>query len=242
MLSHRNFLTNAHAVRGAQLQQSRLAPCSSCPAPRDAVHRRDRPAAAGRRLLRHRERPAPHPRPPAGAPADDLLRRARPLRGRVPQHPRPRRSRGTPAHAAGWQSTSASIKRLTGINLAPLVFRQIHKALGGKLRFLVSGGAALNPQTQRDFFSLGLPLLQGWGMTEASPVVAVQRFSRAKFRFTRYYEKHLGSVGPPSPASRCGSSTCRRRASASASGGEGEVIVRGPNVFQGYWERRGGDA
>ena len=39
------------------------------------------------------------------------------------------------------------IKRFTGVNLAPLVFRNIGKALGGKLRFLVSGGAALNPQT-----------------------------------------------------------------------------------------------
>ena len=82
-----------------------------------------------------------------------------------------------------------SVKRLTGVNLAPLLFRPIHKALGGKLRFLVSGGAALNPQTQRNFLSLGICLIQGWGMTEAAPAVAVQPFSARKFKYTRYYER-----------------------------------------------------
>jgi long-chain acyl-CoA synthetase len=128
-----------------------------------------------------------------------------------------------------------AIKRLTGVNLAPIVFRSIGKALGGRLRFLISGGAALNPQTARDFASLGLPLLQGWGMTEASPVVAVQRFDRRRFRYMNYYEKHAGSVGPPVPGVEIRLVDVPEKGIRVADGGEGEVLVRGPNVFMGYW-------
>jgi long-chain acyl-CoA synthetase len=128
------------------------------------------------------------------------------------------------------------IKRLTGVNLAPLVFRSVGKALGGRLRFLVSGGAALNPQTQRDFASLGLPLIQGWGMTEASPVVAVQRFNKRRFQLTNYYEKRTGSVGLAIPGVEVRLIDVPEKGIKVSEGGEGEVLVRGPNVFMGYWQ------
>jgi long-chain acyl-CoA synthetase len=111
----------------------------------------------------------------------------------------------------------------------------VHKALGGNLRFLISGGAALKPSTARAFFSLGLPLLQGWGMTEASPVIAVQRFSASRFRFSRYYEKRAGSVGPPVPGVEVRLIDVPEKDIKVAAHGEGEVLVRGENVFQGYW-------
>jgi long-chain acyl-CoA synthetase len=135
-----------------------------------------------------------------------------------------------------WLKRGRLVKRLTGINIGPLLFRQVHKALGGRLRFLYSGGAALNPQTARDFFALGLPLLQGWGMTEASPAVAFQRFSPRRFRFTRYYEEHAGSVGPPVPGVEVRLIDVPEKDIRVGVSGEGEVIVRGDNVFQGYWE------
>ena len=134
------------------------------------------------------------------------------------------------------QGYLSSVKRLTGVNLAPLLFRPIHKALGGKLRFLVSGGAALNPQTQRNFLSLGICLIQGWGMTEAAPAVAVQPFSARKFKYTRYYEDHVGSVGPALPGVEVRLIDVPEKGIRVATGGEGEVIVRGPNVFRGYWQ------
>ena len=133
------------------------------------------------------------------------------------------------------QSLAARIKRLTGVNIGPLIFRPIHKALGGRMRFLMSGGAALNPATTRDFFSLGLPLLQGWGMTEASPVVAVQRFWPWRFRLTRYYERHIGSVGQPIAGVEVRLADVPEKSLSVAQEGEGEVLVRGPGVFQGYW-------
>jgi long-chain acyl-CoA synthetase len=134
-----------------------------------------------------------------------------------------------------WQARVLSVKQRTGVNIGPVLFRQVHQALGGKLRFLVSGGAALNPQTARNFFSLGLPLLQGWGMTEASPVVAVQRYSARRFRLTRYYEDHVGSVGAPIPGVEVKLIDVPEKDIRVSLQGEGEVIVRGENVFQGYW-------
>lgn len=135
-----------------------------------------------------------------------------------------------------WQRRLRRIKRLTGVNLAPLVFRQVHQALGGRLRFLVSGGAALKRETALDFFSLGLPLLQGWGMSEAAAAVTVQRFSRARFLLTRYYERHAGSVGPPLPGVELRLIDVPEKGISVAESGEGEIILRGENVFLGYWE------
>jgi long-chain acyl-CoA synthetase len=117
-----------------------------------------------------------------------------------------------------------------------LLFRPIHKALGGKLRFLFCGGAALNRQTVRDFSGLGLPLLQGWGMTEASPALAVQRFSRSRFLFTNYYETHAGSVGEAIPGVELRLIDVPEKAISVEAGGEGEVVARGENVFMGYWQ------
>ena len=134
-----------------------------------------------------------------------------------------------------WQKRLGAIKRLTGVNLAPLLFRSVHKALGGRLRFLISGGAALNTRTALDFAGLGLPLLQGWGMSEASPVIAVQRFSPRRFRYSNYYEKHAGSVGPPLPGVEVKLVDVPEKGISVADSGEGEVLVRGDNVFLGYW-------
>jgi len=134
------------------------------------------------------------------------------------------------------QSVVRGVKRATGLNLGPLVFRRIHKALGGRLRFLVSGGAALKPQTALDFYSLGLPLLQGWGMTEASPAIAVQRFSPGRFRFTRHYERLAGSVGQAIEGVEVQLVDVPEKDIRVAETGEGEMLARGENVFMGYWQ------
>jgi long-chain acyl-CoA synthetase len=128
------------------------------------------------------------------------------------------------------------VKTLTGFNAGHLVFRQVHKALGGRLRFLVSGGAAISPRTLGDYFSLGLPLLQGWGMSEASPAVALQSFSKRRFRYTRYYERHVGSVGRALPGVEVKLVDVPDKDIRVAETGEGEVLVRGANVFMGYWD------
>jgi long-chain acyl-CoA synthetase len=143
---------------------------------------------------------------------------------------------GRLATLLAWQVRVRRLKQLTGINIGPIVFHKVHQALGGRLRFLVSGGAALNPQTASDYFSLGLPLLQGWGMTEASPVIAMQRFSATRFRFSRYYEQHIGSVGQAVPGVEVRLIDVPEKDIRVSTSGEGEVIVRGGNIFQGYWQ------
>jgi long-chain acyl-CoA synthetase len=143
---------------------------------------------------------------------------------------------GRLAALQAWQKRLGVVKRLTGINLAPLVFGKLHRALGGRLRFLVGGGAALNPATVRAFAALGLPLLQGWGMTEAAPAIAVQPFSANRFRYTSYYERHAGSVGAALPGIEVKLVDVPEKQIEVSTSGEGEVLVRGANVFAGYWQ------
>ncbi|MDT4968377.1 MAG: long-chain acyl-CoA synthetase [Acidobacteriota bacterium] len=108
----------------------------------------------------------------------------------------------------------------TPINLGPLIFQPIHKGLGGRIRYLISGGSALNEQVQKDFHGLGFTILEGYGLTEASPVLTVTR-PRNKLV--------AGTVGKPLPGIEV------KILEPNASG-IGEVIARGPNVMVGYYE------
>jgi long-chain acyl-CoA synthetase len=97
--------------------------------------------------------------------------------------------------------------------LRKLVAQPILARLGGRLRLTVVGGAALDPQLARTFLGLGLPMLQGYGMTEASPVVSVNRPD----------DNVPESVGAPLPGVEV-------RVADS-----GELLVRAASVMQGYW-------
>ncbi len=129
----------------------------------------------------------------------------------------------------------AQIKERTGVNLGHLVFREVHSRLGGGIRFLASGGAALSPDTARSFHLLGLPILQGWGLTETAPIVTGQRFSASRFRFTNYYERQMGSVGRALPGVEVNLIDVPEKEIFVRLHDEGELTVRGPNVMPGYW-------
>jgi long-chain acyl-CoA synthetase len=98
--------------------------------------------------------------------------------------------------------------------LRRLVATKVLARLGGRLRLAVVGGAALDPKIAHTFIGLGLPMLQGYGMTEASPVIAVNRDD----------DNVPESVGPPLPGIEI------------RLGEGGELMARGANVMLGYWQ------
>lgn len=99
-----------------------------------------------------------------------------------------------------------------------LVFSKIRQRTGGRLRFAVSGGAPLSPAIMEFFWSIGLPILEGYGLTETSPVITVNRLGLVK----------PGSVGTPLYDLWDGKPFVKIAE-------DGEIICRGPNVMQGYW-------
>jgi long-chain acyl-CoA synthetase len=98
-----------------------------------------------------------------------------------------------------------------------LVFRKWKQALGGKVRLIISGGAALHPRLARVFWAAGIPLMEGYGLTETSPVIAVSTFARDGIKF--------GTVGPVLPGVELKIAA------------DNEILCRGPNVMLGYFNR-----
>jgi long-chain acyl-CoA synthetase len=105
-------------------------------------------------------------------------------------------------------------------NFGPILFLPIHLAFGGRIRYLISGGSALSESTLKTFRGLGFNLNEGYGLTEASPVLTV----------TRPEGKVVsGSVGQPLPGIEIRIHEPDRK-------GVGEVIARGPSIMAGYFE------
>jgi len=129
------------------------------------------------------------------------------------------------------------IKKYTGINIGKLVFSKLHKQLGGRIRLFVSGGAALPPAIAYKYFNLGLPLLQGWGMTELSPVGTILPYHKLRFYFTHYYEKRVASIGPPLDGLTIELIDVPERGLyANLGEKEGELVVTGPMLTPGYYK------
>ncbi|MEB2355267.1 MAG: long-chain fatty acid--CoA ligase [Ignavibacteriales bacterium] len=97
-----------------------------------------------------------------------------------------------------------------------LVYKTLQEKTGGNLRFFISGGAAL-PRALGEFFeAIGIKILEGYGLTESSPVIAANRYDDYKF----------GSVGKPFPGVEVKIAS------------DGEILARGPNIMQGYYKNK----
>ncbi len=111
-----------------------------------------------------------------------------------------------------------SLGKSLGVDAGRILFGPVHEGLGGHLRFMVSGGAALPEATQQRFAGLGLRLSEGYGLTEASPVLTVARATPGA---------PAGQVGQAIPGVEI-------RIDKPNAEGVGEVLARGPNVMLGY--------
>ena len=104
------------------------------------------------------------------------------------------------------------------IDIRKKLFAEIHENLGGKLRVLVAGGAALDPETEKGFNELGFNLLQGYGLTETSPVIAAELTHR----------RRLGSIGKHFP-------NVEVKIYEPNEEGVGELLAKGSSVMLGYY-------
>ena len=117
----------------------------------------------------------------------------------------------------GMKVSNALLK--VGLDIRGKLFKQVHDSLGSKLRLLVAGGAALDPDTEKTFNSLGINMVQGYGLTESSPVIAVED--------DKY--KKIGSIGKALP-------TLDVKIDKPNEEGIGELLVKGPSIMLGYYE------
>lgn len=131
---------------------------------------------------------------------------------------------------------SRIVKEATGVNIGRILFRSLHARLGGRIRFMVSGGAALPPELARQYYRLGLLLVQGWGLSETAPVLTVPEVSEFKFLFTSHYEREAGTVGRPLPGVRLRLLDVPEKGIYVREHGLGELAAQGPNVSPGYYK------
>jgi long-chain acyl-CoA synthetase len=104
-------------------------------------------------------------------------------------------------------------EKVLGKDIRRRIFREVHEKLGGSLRIIISGGAAVDPEVARGFRELGIIFLQGYGLTESAPLLAVNRDHAFKD----------DAVGFPLPSMEVKIAE------------DGEILARGPNIMKGYY-------
>jgi len=105
-----------------------------------------------------------------------------------------------------------------------ILFSKIREAYGGELDYFIGGGALLDIELQRFFYALGIPMYQGYGLSEASPVISTNSTSKHK----------LGSSG--ALVNNMDLKICDDNGNEVPTGEKGEIVIRGGNVMHGYWK------
>jgi len=129
-------------------------------------------------------------------------------------------------NADGWNK-GRGLKKLKKPLVAlydKILFGKIRENFGGRLKFFVGGGALLDIELQRFFYALGVPMFQGYGLTEAAPVISANCLKAHK----------LGSSGRVAPGMEV--RICDDQGRTRPAGETGEIVVRGENVMAGYWK------
>ena len=124
---------------------------------------------------------------------------------------------GRPALKQFWRKPLISL-------VDKLVFSKIRESFGGRMQFFVGGGALLDIELQKYFNAIGMPIFQGYGLSEATPVICANSAGHARF----------GSSGRT--VEPMDIKICDEEGNALPAGETGEIVIRGENVMAGYWK------
>ena len=105
-----------------------------------------------------------------------------------------------------------------------LIFKKIRASFGGRLEYFIGGAALLDIELQQFFYAIGIPMYQGYGLTEAAPVISANTPAKHK----------MGSSGTILPGIEV--KICDEQGNALPAGKKGEIVVKGENVMTGYWK------
>ena len=105
-----------------------------------------------------------------------------------------------------------------------LVFSKVRESFGGRMRFFVGGGALLDIELQRFFCAVGMPMFQGYGLTEATPIICANSAGHARFGSSGRLVKPMDCVILDAEGKEVPHGT------------RGEIVIRGENVMAGYWK------
>lgn len=105
-----------------------------------------------------------------------------------------------------------------------ILYKKVREAFGGRLKFFIGGGALLDIELQRFFYAIGIPMFQGYGLSEASPVISSNSERKAKLGSSGYLVSNLELK------------ICDEKGNELPIGEKGEIVVRGENVMVGYWK------
>ena len=105
-----------------------------------------------------------------------------------------------------------------------ILFRKVREAFGGELDFFIGGGALLDIELQRFFYAIGVPMYQGYGLSEASPIISSNSSARHKLGSSGYLVNNMELK------------ICDDDGNELPTGQKGEIVIRGGNVMHGYWK------
>jgi long-chain acyl-CoA synthetase len=111
-----------------------------------------------------------------------------------------------------------------------ILFTKIREGFGGRLQFFVGGGALLDIDLQRFFYAIGIPIYQGYGLSEASPVISSNGPELHKMGSSGYLVKNMELK------------ICNEKGHELPQGQKGEIVIRGENVMKGYWKNESATA
>lgn len=120
----------------------------------------------------------------------------------------------------GWKIILKPLVRLYD----KILFSKVREAFGGELRFFIGGGALLDIELQRFFYAIGIPMCQGYGLSEAAPVISSNSTQNIKFgtsgKIVQFMDLKI----------------CNEQGDECSRGEKGEIVIRGENVMAGYWK------